>query len=162
MRYALFFPLDSQVACIFCPETCLTTFRVVTCVTHGWILIQIEASQPTTFLNMVADQERFYPDIISPVRSGKYVWAWLVNEGNWACRLGYYVVGFSHSGPVGRRVWAKAHGTHIGYHSFCKLIVIHVFFLIIFPFNDQREFKEIVIIVSLKTLSVKPSETKYE
>ena len=43
---------------------------------------------------------------------GKYVWAWPVNEDNWACRLGHYTVGFSHPGPVGWRVWAKAHGTH--------------------------------------------------
>ena len=43
---------------------------------------------------------------------GEYVWAWLVNKGNWARRLGYYTVGFSHPGTVGRRVWAKAHGTH--------------------------------------------------
>ena len=49
---------------------------------------------------------------MSPVRLGKYVWAWLVNEGNWARRLGFYIVGFSHPGPVGRRVWAKAHGNH--------------------------------------------------
>ena len=88
MCYDLLFPLNSQVACIFCPKTCLTAFRVVTCVTHGWILVQTKAGRPAAFLKMVADQERLYPDIISPARSGKYVWAWLVNEGNWARRLG--------------------------------------------------------------------------
>ena len=61
---------------------------------------------------MVAGHDRLYPGIISPARTGKYVWAWLVNEGNWARRLGYCIVGFSHPGLVGRRVWAKAHGTH--------------------------------------------------
>ena len=61
---------------------------------------------------MVADKERLYSDIISHARLGKYVWAWLVNEDNWARRLGHYTVGFSHPGPVGWRVWAKAHGTH--------------------------------------------------
>ena len=43
---------------------------------------------------------------------GKYVWVWLANEGNWARRLGFYIVGFNQPGPVGRRVWTKAHGTH--------------------------------------------------
>ena len=71
-----------------------------------------EVDQPTAFLKMVAGHERLYPDIISPARSGKYVWAWLVNERNWARRLGYYTVGFSHPGHVGKKVWAKAHGTH--------------------------------------------------
>ena len=80
--------------------------------THGWVLVQTEVGQPVAFLKMVASQERFYPSIISPARPRKYVWAWLVNKGNWARRLGYYTVGFSHLGPVGRRVWAKAHGTH--------------------------------------------------
>ena len=80
--------------------------------THGWILVQIEAGQPAAFLKMVAGQERLYPSIISPARPGKYVWVWLVNEGNWARRLGHYTVGFSHPGLVGRRVRAKAHGTH--------------------------------------------------
>ena len=69
-----------------------------------WILIQTEVGQPTTFLKMVAGQERLYLDIISPVRPGKYVWAWLVNESNWAHRLRYYTVGFSHPRPVGKRV----------------------------------------------------------
>ena len=61
---------------------------------------------------MVFDQERLYPDIMSHVRLGKYVWAWLVNENDWARRLDHYTVGFSLAGPVGWRVWAKAHGTH--------------------------------------------------
>ena len=26
---------------------------------------------------------------MSPVRLGKYVWAWLVNGDDWACRLGH-------------------------------------------------------------------------
>ena len=73
MRYDLFFPLDSQVASIFCPTTCLTAFMVVMCVTHRWILFQTEAGQPAAFLNMVAGHERLYPDIISPTRPGKYV-----------------------------------------------------------------------------------------
>ena len=80
--------------------------------THGWILVQTKAGQSAAFLKMVAGQERLYPGIISPAQQGKYVWAWLVNEGNWARRLGYYTVGFSHPGSVGKRVWAKAHGTH--------------------------------------------------
>ena len=61
---------------------------------------------------MVFNQERLYPDTMSHVRLGKYVWAWLVNEGDWTRRLGHYTVGFSLLGPVGWRVWAKAHGTH--------------------------------------------------
>ena len=80
--------------------------------THGWILVQTEVGQSFAFLKMVADQEILYSGIISHARLGKYVWAWLVNEDNWARRLGHYTVGFSHLGPVGWRVWAKAHGTH--------------------------------------------------
>ena len=72
--------------------------------THGWILVQTEAGQPTAFLKMVAGHERLHPDIISPARLGKYVWALLVNEDNWARRLGHYTVGFSHPGPVCWRV----------------------------------------------------------
>ena len=72
--------------------------------THGWILVQTEAGQSVAFLNMVAGHERLYPGIISLTRPGKYVWAWLVNEGNWARRLGYYTVGFSHPRPIDRRV----------------------------------------------------------
>ena len=49
---------------------------------------------------------------MSPVRLGRHVWAWLVNEGDWASRMGHYTVGFSLPGPVGWRVWVKAHGTH--------------------------------------------------
>ena len=49
---------------------------------------------------------------MSHVQLRKYVWAWLVNEDNWARRLGHYTVGFSLSRPVGWMVWAKAHGTH--------------------------------------------------
>ena len=64
---------------------------------------------------MVADQERLYLDIISLARLGKYVWACLVNEDDWVCRLGLF--GFQFwarrlTGPVGWKVWAKAHGTH--------------------------------------------------
>ena len=82
MRYDLFFPLDSQVIRIFYPKKCLAALKVVTCVTHGWILVQAERGQPTVFLKMVADQERLYPDIMSLVRLGKYVWIWLVNEND--------------------------------------------------------------------------------
>ena len=51
----------------------------------------------------------------SPARLGKYVWAWLVNENDWVCRLG--LCGFQFwarrlTRPVGWWVWAKAHGTH--------------------------------------------------
>ena len=66
--------------------------------THGWILIQTEVGQSAAFLKMVVDHEILYPGIISPAQPGKYVWVWLVNEGNWAHRLGYYTVGFSHPG----------------------------------------------------------------
>ena len=72
--------------------------------TRGWILVQIEAGQSAAFLKMVTGQEKLYLGIISHIQLEKYVWAWLVNEGNWARRLGYYTVGFSHPGPVGRRV----------------------------------------------------------
>ena len=41
-RYDLFFPLDRQVARIFCPKKCLIALRVVTCVTHRRILVQAE------------------------------------------------------------------------------------------------------------------------
>ena len=80
MHYDLLFPLDSQVTRIFYPNKCLTALREVTCVTHEWIFIQAKRGQPAAFLKMVADQERLYPDIMSPVRLGKYVWAWIVNE----------------------------------------------------------------------------------
>ena len=80
MRYDLFFPLDSQVACIFCSKKCLIALRVVTCATHGWILVQAEVDQLAAFLKMIAGQERLYPSIISPAQLRKYVWAWLVNE----------------------------------------------------------------------------------
>ena len=109
----MFFPLDSQVTPIFCPKKCLTALKVVTCVTNGWIFVQAEVGQPVAFLKMIAGQERLYPGIISPAQLGKYVWAWLVNEDDWARRLGHYTVGFSRPGPVGWRVWAKAHGTHM-------------------------------------------------
>ena len=72
---------------------------MVTCVTHGWIFVQVNRGQPAVYLKMVSDQERLYPDIMSPVRLGKYVWAWLVNEDDWARRLGHYTMGFSR-GPV--------------------------------------------------------------
>ena len=76
--------------------------------THGWISVQAEVDQLDAFLKMIGGQERLYSDIISPTRLGKYVWAWLVNEDDWARRLGHYTVGFSQPGPVGWRVWAKA------------------------------------------------------
>ena len=112
MRYDLHFPLDSQVVRIFCLKKCLTALREVTCVTHGWILVQVERGKPAAFLNMVVGQERLYLGIMSHVRLGKYVWVCLVNEDNWACRLGHYILGFSLPRSVGWRVWAKAHGTH--------------------------------------------------
>ena len=74
-RYDLFFPLDSQIAHIFCPKKRLTALRVVTCVTHGWILVQAERGQPVAFLKMVSGQERLYPGIMSPVQLRKYVCA---------------------------------------------------------------------------------------
>ena len=77
-HYDLFFPLDSQIACIFCPMKRLTALKVVTYVTHGWILVQAESGQPVVFLKMVSGQERLYPGIMSLVWLGKYVWAWLV------------------------------------------------------------------------------------
>ena len=69
--------------------------------THGWIFIQVEVGQPAVFLKMIADQERLYTGIISLARLGKYVWAWIVNEDDWAHRLGHYTVSFSQPGPVG-------------------------------------------------------------
>ena len=80
MRYDLFFPLDSQIARIFCPKKCLTALGVVTCVTHGWIVVQAERGRSDAFLEMVACQERLYPGIKSPARLGKHDWAWSVNE----------------------------------------------------------------------------------
>ena len=64
---------------------------------------------------MVADKERLYLGIISPTRLGKFVWAWLVTEGDWARRLG--LCGFQFwacrlTRPIVWRVWAKAHGTY--------------------------------------------------
>ena len=85
---------------------------MVTCVTYGWILVQVERCQPIAFLKMVAGHERLYPGIISPVRLGKYVWVWFVNEDDWTRRLGHYNLGFSLPGLVDWRVWAKSHGTH--------------------------------------------------
>ena len=73
VHYDLFFPIDNQVACIFCPKKCLTALKVVMCLTHGWILVQTKRGQSTVFLNMVANQERLYPDIMSPVRLENYV-----------------------------------------------------------------------------------------
>ena len=73
--YDMFFPLDSQVTRIFCPKKRLTALKVVTCVTHGWILVQVERGQPTAFLKMVSSQKKLYPGIMSHVRLGKYVWA---------------------------------------------------------------------------------------
>ena len=43
--YDMFFPLYSQIACIFCSMMCLTAIRVVTCVTHGWLFVQAERGQ---------------------------------------------------------------------------------------------------------------------
>ena len=54
-RYDLFFPLDSQIARIFCSMMLLTTIRVVTCVTHGWIFVQAERGQQAAYLEMVSD-----------------------------------------------------------------------------------------------------------
>ena len=53
MRYDMFFPLDSQVARIFCPKKRLTTLMVVTCVTHGWIFVQAKVGQLVAFLKMI-------------------------------------------------------------------------------------------------------------
>ena len=66
-RYDMFFPLDSQVTRIFFPNKCLTTLRVVMCVTHGWILVQAERGQPAAFLKMVSSQEKLYLGIMSHV-----------------------------------------------------------------------------------------------
>ena len=44
VRYDMFFPLDSQVARIFCLKKCLTTLRVVT---------GFERGQSAVFLKMV-------------------------------------------------------------------------------------------------------------
>ena len=77
----------------------LTAIRVVTYVTHGWIFIQVERGQQAAYLKMVFGQERLYPGFMSPVQLGKYVWAWLVNEDDWARILGHYIVGFNR-GPV--------------------------------------------------------------
>ena len=67
--------------------------------THGWLFVQAERGQPVAYLKMVSGQERLYPDIMSLVRLRKYVWVWLVNEDDWAYRLGHYIVGFS-LGPL--------------------------------------------------------------
>ena len=112
MHYDLFFPIDNQVVCIFYPKKCLTTLSLVMCLTHGWILVQAERGQPTVFLKMVANQKRLYPGIMSHVRLENYVWVWLINKDDWSRRLGHYTLGFSLSGPISWRVWAKAHGTH--------------------------------------------------
>ena len=69
--------------------------------TYGWILIQAEVGQPAAFLKMIAGQERLYLGIISPAQLGKYVWAWLLKEDDWTCRLSHYTMGFSQPGPVG-------------------------------------------------------------
>ena len=87
--YDLFFPLDSQTARIFYSVMHLTSIGVATCVTHRWLLVQVERGQSAAFLKMVAGQERLYPGIISPARLGKYVWTWLVNEDDWVRRLGH-------------------------------------------------------------------------
>ena len=39
--YDMFFPLDSQIARIFCSMVCLIATRVVTCVTHGGCLFKL-------------------------------------------------------------------------------------------------------------------------
>ena len=70
----------------------------------GGYFVQAEIGQPTAFLHMVSGQEMLYPSIMSPIRLGKYVWAWLVNEDDWARKLGHYTVGFSLPGPIGWRV----------------------------------------------------------
>ena len=71
--YDLFFLLYSQAIRIFCPTKCLTALGVVTCVTHGWILVQVEICQPNAFLKMVAGQERLYSSIKSPVGWGSMI-----------------------------------------------------------------------------------------
>ena len=43
-RYDLLFLIDTQVARVFCPNKCLTTLGVVTCVIHGMIHIKAERS----------------------------------------------------------------------------------------------------------------------
>ena len=75
MRYDLFFPFDRQIAYIFCSKKRLTALKVVTCVTHGWILVQAERGQLIAFLKMISGHERLYPGVMSPVRLGRYVWA---------------------------------------------------------------------------------------
>ena len=40
--YDMLFPLDSQIACIFCFKIRLTVIRAVTYVTHGWFFVQTE------------------------------------------------------------------------------------------------------------------------
>ena len=50
-HYDLFFPFDSQIARIFYPKKRLAALMVVTCVTHGWILVQAERVQSTAFLS---------------------------------------------------------------------------------------------------------------
>ena len=67
--------------------------------TDGWLFVQAERGQPAAYLKMVSSQERLYPEIMSHVRLGKYVWVWLVNEDDWAYRLGHCIVGFS-LGPL--------------------------------------------------------------
>ena len=37
--YGLFFPLDSQIARIFCSMMRLTAIRAVMCMTHGWLFV---------------------------------------------------------------------------------------------------------------------------
>ena len=78
----------------------LTALKVVTCVIHGWIIVQAKRGQPATFSKMVSGQEGLYPGIMSPVWLKKYVWAWLVNEDDWARGLGHYTMGFSLPGPI--------------------------------------------------------------
>ena len=94
-RYDLFFPLDNQIARIFFSMKRLTALSVVTCVTHGWVFVQTKRGKLAAFLKMVFDQERLYLDIMSHIRLGKHVWVWLVNEDDWARRLGHYIVGFN-------------------------------------------------------------------
>ena len=122
MRYDLFFPFDSQIARIFCSLMRLAAIRMVTYMTHGRIFVQAERGQLATYLKMVSGQERLYPNIMSPVRLGKYVWVWFVNEDDWTRKLDHYTVGFSQPEPIGWRGWVKACGTH-KYLMYIKVVL---------------------------------------
>ena len=109
VHYDLFFLLDSQVVCIFCPKKCLTTLRVVMCVTYT-------RSSSERLSGCLFKDDKRPGETISrrymPYPIGMYVWTLLVNENDWAFRLGHHPVVFSQPGSVGRSSWAQAHGTH--------------------------------------------------